>query len=159
MSDGALPAGSFPVYYRLAPAMTARLLGLLLVVLAVVMFVTTAIVALAGASLAAILVVLVVSVVIAGSVAWWLVRVAWVVRCDAAGYAVRLVRGAGVKAAPWSEVGGAATAYSRDVPCLVLQLTEGRSTTIPTTLLAIDREQFVREMQRRLGEAQGIRPL
>ena len=37
-----------PTYYRLAPAVAARFVGLALIVLAVVMFVVTAVVALAG---------------------------------------------------------------------------------------------------------------
>ena len=146
-------------YYRLAPAVVARILGLALVLLAVVAFAATIAVAVAGGSID-----LVVGIVIGGALvvviaAWWLRTKAWVVRCSADGYAVRLVRGAGVRQAPWTEVRDAVTTTTRGIACLVIRLGDGTSTSIPVGLLAIDREQFVREMQRHLGEGQRITPL
>jgi len=92
------------------------------------------------------------------TLAWWLRSRAWVVRTDAKGYAVRLVRGAGVTAAGWDEVEDAATAVRHDVPCVVLRLRDGRTTTIPVGVLAVDKDQFVRELQERLQAARGLRP-
>jgi hypothetical protein len=146
-------------YYRLAPAVVARILGLALVLLALVAFVATIVVAVAHGSIDIVIgIVLVGAVAIAGT-GWWLRGRAWVVRCDADGYAVRLVRGAGVRQAPWREVRDAVTTTTRGIACLVLRLGDGRTTSIPVGLLAIDREDFVREMQRHLGEGQKVRPL
>ena len=81
--------------------------------------------------------------------AWWLRNRAWVLRCTPEGYAVRLVRGAGVTDARWDAVEDAVTTTRHDVPCVVLRLRDGRTTTIPVGVLAVDKEQFVRELQGR----------
>ena len=65
-----------------------------------------------------------------------------VVHLDEAGYRVRLIRGAGVREARWKEVEDAVTATARDLPCVVLRLTDGRTTTIPVEALAADRDDF-----------------
>jgi hypothetical protein len=145
--------------YRFAPAVSARIVGALLVVLAVLLVVVTLVVAVAGLSvlvLAAAAVVGVAGVLAAGHL---LTRRIPVVRLDAAGYRVRLVRGAGVDAAGWTEVQEAVTATPHGLPVVVLKLVDGRSTTIPVTLLDVDREQFVRELRAHLQRGQGLRPL
>ena len=53
----------------------------------------------------------------------------------------------------------AVAAKPRGVPCVVLRLRDGRSTTIPVQALDVDREQFAREIQRHLRRGQGLRPL
>lgn len=146
-------------YYRLAPAVVARILGLALVVLAVIAFAATVVVALAHGSIDIVL-----GIVLGGALltvlgAWWLRTTAWVVRCGQDGYAVRLVRGAGARHADWREVSDAVTTTTRGIACLVLRLADGRTTSIPVGLLAVDREEFVRQMQRHLGEGQKVRPL
>jgi hypothetical protein len=146
-------------YYRLAPAVVARILGLALVLLALVAFVTTLVVALAHGSIDIVIGVVLAGAIVIAAGAWWLRTRAWVVRCGQDGYAVRLVRGAGVRQAPWGEVRDAVTTTTRGIACLVLRLGDGRTTSIPVGLLAIDREEFVREMQRHLGEGQKVRPL
>ena len=65
----------------------------------------------------------------------------------------------GVSPATRGEVRDAVTTTTRGIACLVIRLGDGTSTSIPVGLLAIDREQFVREMQRHLGEGQRITPL
>ena len=48
-----------------------------------------------------------------------------------------------------------------DVPCVVLRLRDGRTTTIPVGVLAVDKDEFVRELQGRLqaaARAQAVRP-
>ena len=72
---------------------------------------------------------------------------------------MRLVRGAGTRHARWTEVTEAATSSPRGVPCFVMHLRDGGTTTIPVQALAVDREDFVREMQRRLAAGQRLRPL
>jgi hypothetical protein len=101
---------------------------------------------------------LVVGLVGVGVLAWWLRSRAWVVRSSADGYAVRLVRGAGVTQARWTDVEDAVTTTRHDVPCVVLRLRDGRTTTIPVGVLAVDKDQFVRELQDRLQVARGLRP-
>ena len=148
-----------PTVYRLAPAFVARLVGLVLVALAVLLFVGTAVVAFAG--LPPDLLVAVVLLCVLGAVGsgWWLHSRAWVVRCTDDGYRVRLVRGAGVAEARWLEVEDAVTTYRHDVACLELRLRDGRTTTIPVGVLAVDKDEFVRELQGRLQHGHGLRPL
>lgn len=148
-----------PHDYRLNPIFGVRLFGGALVALAVLMFASTAIVAITGVNADVLVLVLVLGVAATFTFGWWLRNRATVLHVDAEGYRVRLVRGAGVKAAAWSEVEDAATASPRDIPVVVLQLTGGRTTTLPVQALAIDREEFVRELQRRLRDGQGLRPL
>lgn len=152
------PTDATPVDYRLSPAFAARLVGAALVVTAVVVFAATAVVGLAGLPLAVLVIVVVLGVVAVLTLGWRL-RSTPVVRCDRDGYRVSLVRGAGVTEARWSDVADAATASPRGIPCVVLHLKDGRTTTIPVQALAIDREQFVRELQRHLQRGQGLRPL
>ncbi|HEX5087550.1 MAG TPA: hypothetical protein VFV89_07060 [Nocardioides sp.] len=148
-----------PTVYRLAPAFVARLLGLVLVGLAVVVFVGTAVVAIAGLSLDVLVVVVLLGVVAGVASGWWLRSRAWVLRCTDDGYRVRLVRGAGVTEARWSAVDDAVTSYRRDVACLELRLSDGRTTTIPVGVLDVDKEQLVREVQARLQQGHGLHPL
>ncbi len=152
-------AASAPSDYRLSPALNARLVGLLLVVLAVLLFVMTALVA--GLDLSPDLLVLtaVLGLVSVFGLGYALSRRAYVVRLDEQGYRVRLIRGAGVSAATWPEVEDAATGAPRGVPCVVLRLRDGRTTTIPAAALAADREEFVRDLQAHLQRGQGLRPL
>ena len=59
----------------------------------------------------------------------------------------------------WSQVEDVVTAYRRDVACLELRLRDGRTTTIPVGVLAVDKDEFVREVQSRLQRGHGLRPL
>jgi hypothetical protein len=148
-----------PTIYRLAPAFVAQLLGLALVALALLLFVGTAVVALSGLPADLLIAVVLVCVAAATGFAWWLRSRAWVVRCTDDGYRVRLVRGAGVREARWSQVEDAVTTHRRDVACLELRLRDGRTTTIPVGVLAVDKDEFVRELQARLQRGHGLRPL
>jgi len=153
----AMPAPD-PTTYPLAPTVVARFVGLGLVLLAVLMFVGTALVATFDAPPDALVVVLVLGVAGVAGLAWWLRNRAWVLRTTAEGYTVRLVRGAGVTEARWDGVEDAVTTTRHDVPCVVLRLRDGRTTTIPVGVLAVDKEQFVRELQDRLQTARGLKP-
>jgi len=158
-NDGVPPAAAAagPTYYRLAPHVAARLLGLSIVALAVVVFVVTAVVFGTGAGYGWIFLPLLVGAALVLTFGWWLRSKAYVVRCASQGYRVRFVRGAGVHEARWAQVQEAATSSPHGTPILVLRLKDGRTTSIPVGILAVDREQFVREMQRHLSS--GIRPL
>ena len=153
-----MPATPAPTTYPLAPTVVARFVGLGLVLVAVLMFAGTAVVAALDLPADLLVALLVVSVVGVGALAWWLRSRAWVLRCDTQGYAVRLVRGAGVTQARWTDVEDAVTTMRHDVPCVVLRLRDGRTTTIPVGVLAVDKEEFVRELQGRLQAARGLRP-
>lgn len=153
------PTDAQPIDYRLNPAFAARFVGLALVLTAVLMFVGTALVAVLDLPGDLLVVLLVVCVAAVFVLAWRLRSRAYVLRCDRDGYRVGLVRGAGVTAARWTEVTDAVTAAPRGIPCVVLHLQDGRTTTIPVQALAIDREQFVRELQQHLRRGQGLRPL
>ena len=150
---------SDPVDYRLAPAFVARLLGLGLVTLALVLFGGTAVVALTGLAPDLLLALVLLAAGATVVLGWWLRNRAWVLRCTEDGYRVRLVRGAGVAEARWLDVEDAVTTYRRDVACLELRLRDGRTTTIPVGVLAVDKEEFVRDLQRRLQRGHGLRPL
>jgi hypothetical protein len=144
--------------YRFAPSVAARLVGALLLVLAVLLVVVTVVVALAGWPLAVLVgaaVVGVAAVLLAGTV---LTRRLVVVHLGADGYRVRAVR-AGVRSARWTEVSEAVTTLHAGLPVVVLRLADDRSTTIPVTVLDVDREEFVRVLQRHLQQGQGLTPL
>ena len=153
-----MPETSAPTTYPLAPTVVARFVGLGLVALALMMFVGTALVAVLGLPPDALVALLVLGLAGVLTLAWWLRSRAWVIRCTDEGYAVRLVRGAGVREAAWAAVEDASTTTRHDVPCVVLRLKDGGTTTIPVGVLAVDKEEFVREVQGRLQLARGLRP-
>jgi hypothetical protein len=127
--------------------------------LALVLFLGTAVVALGGLPLDLLVVLVLVGVIVCVALGWWLRERAWVLRCNEDGYRVRMVRGAGVTQARWSEVEDAVTTFRHDVACVMLRLRDGRTTTIPVGVLGVDRDELVRELQRRLQGGHGLRPL
>ena len=148
---------SAPTVYRLAPAVTARFVGLGVVALALVMFAMAFLTAVLGWSPDVVVVAAVLGLVAVSTLGWWLRSRAYVLRCTQEGYAVRLVRSAGVREARWTQVEDAVTVVRQGVPCVVLRLKDGGTTTIPVSVLAIDREQFVRELQDHLQAGNGLR--
>ncbi len=88
-----------------------------------------------------------------------LTRRTFVVRLGDEGYQVRFVRGAGVTQARWRDVDDAVTAEVAGAPCVVLRLKDGRTTTIPVEVLAVERDVFVRDVQEHLQDGQGLRRL
>lgn len=145
--------------YRLSPALAARLMGALLVVLAVLLFGLTALVALLHLSPDLLVLLAVLGLVSVFGTGFALTRRAYVVRLGEEEYRVRMIRGAGVTAARWKDVEDAVTASPRGIDCVVLRLRDGRSTTIPVSALAADREAFVRDLRDHLQKGQGLRPL
>ncbi len=145
--------------YRLAPLLVARMVGSYLVALALLLFAVTALVAVAdlpGDLLTALLGLGVIGMFV---LAWWLRTRAYVIRFEADGYRVGLVRGAGVREAKWAEVTDAGATSVRGAPCLELRLREGGSTVLPVAALEVDRDEFVRELRSRLQRGHGLRPL
>jgi hypothetical protein len=141
--------------YRLSPALGARLLGSALVGLAILVFAITVVVALLDLSALVVVVVAALglaAVLVGGHL---LTRRAYVVRLGEVDYHVRLVRGAGVRTARWSEVQDAVTATPGGVPCVILRLRDGRTTTIPVQVLAAEREEFARDVRAHLERSSG----
>lgn len=134
-------------YYRLAPTVQARLLGAAMVGLALLVFAGTAVVIAARIDFAWLFIPLVVGVAAVIGFGWWLRNKAYVLRASAQGYRIAFVRGAGVREARWVDIQEAVTTMPAGTPCLELRLKKGGATTIPVTILSIDREQFVRELQ------------
>lgn len=138
--------------------MTARLMGLGLVALAFVVFLTALLAALLDLSVVVLMVVAVLGLLAVAGMAVWVGRHV-VVHLDQTGYRVRMVRGVGVAAARWTDVEEVVTTYAAGSPCVVLRLRDGRTSTIPVTALAGDKEEFVRDLQRHLQQGHGLRPL
>ena len=143
--------------YRLAPAVAARLLGVVLVAVAVLILLGTLAIAVLDLHTLFLLVPVVLTVlVLAGT--WWLWRQkGWIARLTAEGYRVQWVRGVGAAAARWKDVEDAVTTTVADSPVVVLRLRDGRTTTIPVEMLAVDREAFVRDVQAHLQQGHGLR--
>jgi hypothetical protein len=137
--------------YRLSPALAARLLGVSLVAWGAVVFVATALVVLFSAPPVILSIVVVLCVVGIFATGWFVTRSSYVVRLDEDGYQVRFVRGAGATRARWAEVEDAAATFVAGDPCVVLRLRDGRSTTIPVDVLAVDRDEFVQQVREHLN--------
>ncbi|WP_460823765.1 hypothetical protein [Nocardioides ungokensis] len=150
--------GSTSSDYRLSPALGARLMGTLLVILAVALFAATALVALLHLPLD-LLVVLAVLGLVGVFVVGYALRKKYVVHLDDEGYRVRLVRGAGVSEASWKDVEEVVAASPRGIDCLVLRLSDGRTTTIPVSAVAADRDDFARDVRDHARRGEGLRPL
>ncbi len=137
-------------YYRIAPVLLVRLVGSYLVLFALITAVATVVVALLSlpGDLVAGLIGLGL-VVLFGGAAWLRAR-AYVVRLDATGYRVRVVRGVGVREGRWSDVVEAVATRRRDVACVVLRRADGTETAVPVDVIAADRDVFARDVQARL---------
>lgn len=144
--------------YRLAPAITARLLGASLVGVAVVVLATTALASVFGWPAASVFVVALIGILLIAA-AWLLVRSVKVVELSDEGYRVRLLRGSGVDQARWTDVEDAVSANVSGAVCLALRLRDGRSTVIPVAALAVDRDVFAQQVREHLSRGQGLRPL
>ena len=91
--------------------------------------------------------------------AYVVVRRRVVVRLGETGYRVRLIRGAGITSARWTEVDDVDAAEVGGARCVVLRLRDGRTTTIPVTALAGSGAAFVDELRRRLDAGHRYRHL
>lgn len=145
--------------YRIAPSVAARLMGGLLIAIAGLVFITTGLIALLDLHTAILLVPALVGIVALVGGAILLSRRGWVVQFTNDGYRVQWVRGVGVAAARWSDVEDVVTTTSAGSPVAVLRLHSGRTTTIPVEMLAGDRDEFIRDLQRHLARGSGQRPL
>lgn len=144
--------------HRLAAPLAARVVGAALVVVAVLVVLSTLLVAVLDLHTS---VLLAVALVALGAVAATAVAVRRrpVLRLDDSGYEVSWVRGAGVRAAGWTDVADAVTAAPGGIDCVVLRLKDGRTTSIPVAALDTDRDALVAEVRERLRQGEGLRPL
>ena len=143
--------------YRFSGPFVVRLMGVALVVVGVLVLLLAGAVAWLGVPVAVLtggLVVAVLAVVALGVLAR---RRVVVVRFDERGYRVRHVRGSGVRQGEWKQVEDVAAVTVAGERCVVLRLRDGRTTTIPVEMLAMDREAFVRDLQGHLQRGQGLR--
>jgi hypothetical protein len=136
--------------YGLAPELRARLMGVFLALLVV-----TVVVAALSLSADVIVVLAILTVIAIFALGTLLGRRWYVVRLDDVGYQIRFVRGAGEKNARWAEVEDLATTEIEGAQCVVIRLRDGRSTTIPVTLIQGDKEEFVDELKARLNGLHG----
>lgn len=148
-----------PSDYRLSPPLAARLLGASLVLWGLLVLLVTIVVVLFQAPVELVSVVGVLCLLGVGATGFLLTQRAYVVRLGEDGYNVRFVRGAGVKQARWLDVEDVVTTTVAGARCVVLRLRDGRTTTIPVDVLAGDREEFVRTLQRLLDGGHGLRRL
>ena len=145
--------------HRLAPAIAARLLGLVLCGVAVLILLSTVAIAVLDLHTVYLLVPVAVTVLVLVLV-WWTWRTkGWVARLTAEGYRVQWVRGVGTASGRWKDVEDAVATTVADAPVVVLRLKDGRTTTIPVDLLQGPTDAFVRDLQEHLDEGRGYRPL
>jgi hypothetical protein len=143
--------------HRLAPAVAARLLGVVLVAVAVLILVCTLAIAVLDLHTVFLLVPVGATFVVL-ALAWWAWRAkGWVVRLTPEGYRVQWVRGVGTASGRWQDVEDAVATTVANAPVVVLRLRDGRTTTIPVEVLATDREAFVRDIQQHLQRGRGLR--
>lgn len=143
--------------YRFSQPFLLRALGTVLVGVGAVVATLAVAVALAGWSVSALSVAMVLAVLAVGGAGFLLARRTPVVRFDDDGYRVRLVRGAGVKQARWRDVEDAVTARVRGLPCVVLRLRDGRTTTLPSGVLDAAPDVFVADLRGHLDRGHGYR--
>lgn len=135
------------------------MLGLLLMVTAVLLLVVTGIIALADLHTWWLVAPVAIGLLAIAGGAVWVSRTNPAVRFTDEGYVVKGFRGAGEKQGRWKDVEDIITTYRGDLPCVEIRLKKGVATTIPVTLLAADREHFVRDLQRHAKAGQGYRNL
>ena len=143
--------------YRLAPSVAARLLGVVLCAVAVLILLSTLAIAVIDLHTAFLLVPVVLVVLLLVGVWWAWRRKGWIARLTDEGYRIQWVRGVGAASGRWADVEDAVTTIVVNAPVVVLRLRDGRTTTIPVEMLAVDREAFVRDIQQHLRRGQGLR--
>ena len=145
--------------YRLAPAVAARLLGAVLVAVAVLILLSTVAIAVFDLHTVFLLVPVALTIILLAATWWAWRQKGWIARLTPEGYRVQWVRGVGTASGRWKDVEDAVTTTVGDSPVVVLRLRDGRTTTIPVEMLAVDRESFVRDIQEHLQRGHGLRKL
>jgi hypothetical protein len=148
-----------PVEFALAPALRARLLGSGMVAIGTVVVLGVLLSWLTDLPAA----------VVSGLVALALVGVValgllvgvrhWVVRLDADGYRVRVLRSAQARSARWSDVLDVQAVSEPGNRCVVLRLRDGRTTTLPVDLIEGDPAVLTQALADHLDRGHGYRRL
>lgn len=144
--------------YRLAPAISARLIGASVVLLALATLFTTTLVWAFGWPVTVLWIVVGLGGLGVAGTGWYLTHTS-VVQLSDAGYRVRFLRGAGPAQGRWVDVEDAVSATVGGAVCLVLRLRDGRSTAIPVSALAAHRDEFAQAVREHLAQGHGLRPL
>jgi hypothetical protein len=145
--------------YRFAQSLLVRSMGLLLTLIGVMVFTVALLVALAVLPPVVLTVAVVAGVLAVVGASIWLSRFGTIVRFDEEGYQVRMLRGAGVRSARWADVEDSVTSTSAGQDCVVIRLRDGRTTTVPVSVLAVTPQQFVDDLRTRLNKGRGYRRL
>lgn len=145
--------------YALAPQLRARIMGAALIVIGLFLAVSALVVVLLELNLDLLVVLVVLILVVIFGLGHLLVRRWYVVRFDELGYRVRFVRGAGVTQARWVDVADAKAADVAGSRCIVLNLRDGRTTTIPVDAIEGGSARIGEDLRRRLNKGHGIRPV
>jgi hypothetical protein len=145
--------------YRFAQSLLVRSMGALLTAIGVLVFVVALLVALVGLPAIVLTLTVATGLIAVVGAAVWLSRFGTIVRFDPDGYQVRVLRGAGVRTARWSEVEDSVTSTSAGRDCVVLRLRDGRTTTVPVDVLDASPQDFVDDLRRRLNKGRGYRKL
>lgn len=148
-----------PSAYRFSRALLVRSVGALLVLLGLLVVLLAVLVSLLDLPGTVLTVGVVAAVVLVVAAALAASRLTTVLVLDETGYRVRLLRGAGTRAARWREVEDAVTMTIAGHDCVVLRLKDGRTTTIPVDVLETSPEALFEELSRRLDKGHGYRRL
>lgn len=164
MRSGSIPAvsrsaSSGVTEYGIAQSLLVRFMGGLLAVVGVTTFLVALLVAVVGLPGIVLTLTVALGVVAILGAAVWLSRFGTVVRFDPEGYQVRVLRGAGVRAARWKDVEDSVTTTSAGQDCVVLRLRDGRTTTVPVSVLQTTPQAFVDDLRDRLNKGRGYRRL
>lgn len=121
--------------YRLAPPLLARIVGGCLLLVAICVFAATVVTAVAGGGIGWVALVALAGLLLTLVVGWVMASKVAVLHLDPGGYRIRLVRGADVRAAAWTDVTEIVEQQTGLGPLLVLRLTGERSSTVPLDAL------------------------
>ncbi|MCW2846954.1 MAG: hypothetical protein JWR90_928 [Marmoricola sp.] len=157
-NDPTPPSVSGPVEFAMAPALRARLLGTGLVTVGAVVVggvLVTWVTGLPTAFVVGLLALAAIGVVTLGV----LVGVRhWVLRLDADGYRVRVLRPE-ARSARWSDVLDLQASTQNGNRCVVLRLRDGRTTTLPVDLFEGTAARLTEALTEHLDRGHGYRRL
>jgi hypothetical protein len=146
-------------HYRVSRPLLVRSMGALLalagggvLVLALLVGLLSLPVAVLSTGVAVAMVVVVAAVVL-------LARSATVLRMDADGYRVGLLRRPGVRRARWRDVEDVVTASLSGHPCVVIRLRDGGATTIPLAAVDAPAQALLADLRAHLDRGYGYRRL
>ncbi len=145
--------------YRVSRPLLVRSMGALLVVMGLGLLLLAALVALLSLPVAVLSLGVVAAVAIVVGAGLVLTRAASVLRMDAEGYQVGLLRSPGARRARWRDVEDVVTATLSGHPCVVIRLRDGGTTTIPLAAVDAPPEALLLDLREHLDRGYGYRPI